>query len=40
VKALIESGKEFGYNFEIIVSADRVNEKQKCLMVEKLTETL
>ncbi len=40
VKALIESGKEFGYNFEIIASADRVNERQKRLVVEKLSEAL
>ena len=36
VKALVESGKEFGYNFEIIASADRVNEKQKCIVTDKL----
>lgn len=36
VKALIESGKEFGYDFRIITSADEVNEMQKDTVIEKL----
>jgi len=36
VKALVETGKEYGYDFQIISSADRVNESQKYRIVEKL----
>ncbi|MCH8518281.1 UDP-glucose/GDP-mannose dehydrogenase family protein [Candidatus Gracilibacteria bacterium] len=40
VKALIESGKEFGYDFQIITAADEVNEKQKNCIVTKLQSQL
>lgn len=40
VKALIESGKEHGYDFQIIQWADSVNEKQKHVVVQKLEEKL
>lgn len=36
VKALVESGKEFGYDFQIISAADKINERQKNYIVEKL----
>lgn len=36
VKALIESGKEQGYQFQIIDAVDKVNEAQKSLPFEKL----
>ncbi|MCD5380693.1 UDP-glucose/GDP-mannose dehydrogenase family protein, partial [Candidatus Gracilibacteria bacterium] len=38
VQALIETGKDFGYDFEIIKSVEKVNEKQKLKVVEKLLE--
>lgn len=40
VKALVESWKELGYNFEIIASADSVNTTQKHIVVAKLKEAL
>ncbi len=36
VQALIETWKEFGYNFEIISSTEKVNKKQKTKVVDKL----
>lgn len=36
VSALIETGKDFGYNFEIIKATESVNKKQKTRVVEKL----
>lgn len=36
VKALIETGKEMGYDFQIISSADKVNELQKKIVIQKL----
>ena len=36
VKALVESWKELGYNFEIIAGADSVNTAQKQIVVQKL----
>jgi len=40
VKALVESGKEYWYDFQIIKSADNVNETQKHTVIKKLeTET-
>jgi len=36
VNALIETGKEYGYNFQVIKSTEDVNEKQKTILVEKL----
>ncbi len=36
VSALLESGKAAGYNFEIISSVLKVNEKQKVTMVQKI----
>ncbi len=38
VKALYKSGKEFGYNFNIIHSVMDVNEKQKLRLFEKVNE--
>lgn len=40
VKALIESGKEYGYDFKIIDGADKVNEKQKHIVSQKLLTSL
>ena len=36
VQALIETWKDFGYDFDIIKSVEKVNEKQKLKVVEKL----
>lgn len=36
VRALIQSGKQYGYEFKIIKSAEEVNEKQQELLFEKL----
>ncbi len=36
VQALVKSGKEFGYNFEIINSVLDVNNRQKLIMMDKL----
>jgi len=36
VKALVESGKEHGYDFQIVERADKVNTLQKQRVVEKL----
>lgn len=36
VKALIETGKEYGYEFEIIKSTEKVNASQKLLLYRKL----
>lgn len=36
VNALVKSGKEYGYNFEIIQSVLDVNERQKVVLVDKL----
>lgn len=35
VKALVETGKEYNYDFQIIAAADRINEfqKQKCIKI-------
>lgn len=38
VQALAKSGKEFGYNFEILDSVMDVNEKQKTIIVPKIKE--
>ncbi len=38
VQALSKSGKEFGYNFEILDSVMEVNEKQKTIIVPKINE--
>lgn len=38
VQALAKSGKEFGYNFEILDSVMGVNEKQKTIIVPKIKE--
>lgn len=40
VKALVETGKEYGYHFQIIASADTINENQKKRIVEKLEKKL
>lgn len=40
VKALIENGKQHGYDFKIISSADEVNETQKHVVVEKLKQEI
>jgi UDPglucose 6-dehydrogenase len=40
VKALVETGKEYGYDFQIIASADSTNEKQKKIIVTKLEQKL
>ncbi len=40
VKALIETGKEYWYEFQVIGSADKVNEAQKKIAVQKLTHKL
>ncbi|MGE4443984.1 MAG: UDP-glucose/GDP-mannose dehydrogenase family protein [Candidatus Altimarinota bacterium] len=36
VQALIETGKDFGYDFKIIASTEKVNKLQKVKVVEKL----
>jgi len=36
VKALIKSGKELGYNFEILKSTEKVNEKQKTILIPEM----
>lgn len=36
VDALIETGKDFGYDFEVIKATESVNKKQKLKLVEKL----
>ncbi|MCB9364899.1 MAG: UDP-glucose/GDP-mannose dehydrogenase family protein [Flavobacteriales bacterium] len=38
VQALAKSGKEFGYNFQILDSVMDVNEKQKTIIVPKIKE--
>lgn len=40
VDALIETGKEYGYDFEIIQSTESVNKKQKLKLIEKLQKYL
>ncbi len=40
VQALIETGKDFDYDFEIIKSVEKVNEQQKLKVVEKLVEKI
>jgi len=36
VKALIKSGKELGYDFEILKSTEKVNEKQKTVLIPEI----
>jgi len=38
IKALIKSGKELGYDFEILKSTEKVNEKQKTVLVPEIEE--
>jgi len=38
VKALIETGKEHWFDFQVISSADKVNESQKSIAVQKLAQ--
>lgn len=38
VQALAKSGKEYGYNFEILDSVMEINEKQKTIIVPKIKE--
>ncbi len=38
VQALAKSGKEYGYNFSILDSVMAVNEKQKTVIIPKITE--
>ncbi|MFW6285616.1 MAG: UDP-glucose dehydrogenase family protein [Nanoarchaeota archaeon] len=40
VKALIQSGIEYGHNFEILNSVERVNENQRLLIIDKLKKKL
>lgn len=40
VKALIHTGKEHGYNMQIIEAVERVNEQQKSIVFEKLKKVL
>lgn len=40
VSALIESGKQENYNFDILNAVKKVNEEQKVLSVEKITKVL
>ncbi|MDD3302612.1 MAG: UDP-glucose/GDP-mannose dehydrogenase family protein [Candidatus Gracilibacteria bacterium] len=40
VSALIETGKEFGYEFKIIQATEDVNKKQKIVVVKKLKKYL
>ncbi len=40
VQALIETGKDFNYDFNIIKSVEQVNEKQKLKIIEKLSQKL
>lgn len=40
VSALIETGKEFGYEFKIIKATNEVNEKQKIIVINKLLEEI
>lgn len=40
VKALVESWKEYGYDFKIIAAVDSVNTKQKHIVINKLIKTL
>lgn len=40
VQALIETGKEYNYNFQIIAATESVNEKQKTKVIEKLAQHL
>ncbi len=36
VQALIETGKDYGYEFQIIRATEQVNERQKTRVIEKL----
>lgn len=36
VQALIETGKDYGYDFQIIRATEKVNQKQKTRVIEKL----
>lgn len=40
VQALIETGKEYNYDFQIIAATESVNEKQKTKVIEKLRKHL
>jgi len=40
IKAFIETAKDYDYDFQIIKATEKVNKKQKVLVVNKLLETL
>lgn len=40
VKALAHTGREYGYTMEVIEAVERVNERQKSIVYEKLTKAL
>lgn len=40
IKALLETGKDFDFDFKIIRETEIVNEKQKTIVVDKLLETM
>lgn len=40
IKALIETGKEYGYNFKILPQTEAVNTEQKLKVIEKLRQHL
>lgn len=40
VKALIKSGKEVGYNFQILESVEEINQKQKIILIPEIEKYL
>ncbi|MBD3361041.1 nucleotide sugar dehydrogenase [Candidatus Peregrinibacteria bacterium] len=40
VKALIQTGRDYDFDFHVIKSADEINEKQKSILFQKLITTL
>ncbi len=40
IKAFIETGKDYNFDFKIITETERVNEKQKTIVIDKLLESI